>query len=70
MNEAKAILKEYGQEQLLRFYDELSDTEKKELLDQIKSTDFSVIEKSIKAMAEDNAPRINNDTPVKDITFV
>ena len=52
MNEAKAILKEYGQEQLLRFYDELNDTEKKELLDQIKSTDFSVIEKSIKAMAE------------------
>lgn len=36
-------LKTYGQEHVLKYYDSLSDTEKRSLLEQIDSTDFSVI---------------------------
>ena len=36
-------LKTYGQEHVLKYYDSLSDSEKSSLLEQIDSTDFSVI---------------------------
>ena len=36
-------LKTYGQEHVLKYYDSLSDSEKNSLLEQIDSTDFSVI---------------------------
>ena len=42
-SEAKAKPEKYGQEQLLRYYDELSDSEKQALLDQIDSADMSVV---------------------------
>lgn len=42
-SEAKAKLEKYGQEQLLRYYDELSDSEKQALLNQIDSADMSVV---------------------------
>lgn len=42
-SEAKAKLEKYGQEQLLCYYDELSDSEKQALLDQIDSADMSVV---------------------------
>ena len=42
-SEAKAKLEKYGQEQLLRYYDELSDSEKQALLDQIDSAAMSVV---------------------------
>ena len=38
------ILSQYGQEHILKYYDELSDDEKKELLGQIEITDFSVLD--------------------------
>ena len=41
--EAKSKLAKYGQLHVLDYYDELSDEEKKELLQQIDETDFSVI---------------------------
>lgn len=41
---AKNILSQYGQDHLLRYYDELTDTEKNELLSQISLIDFSVLE--------------------------
>nr|MDY5755779.1 UTP--glucose-1-phosphate uridylyltransferase [Eubacteriales bacterium] len=41
--EAFEKLSAYGQTHLLKFYDELSDTERKRLLAQIEETDFSVI---------------------------
>lgn len=37
-------LKEYGQEHILKYYDELSEDDKKALLEQVELTDFSVIE--------------------------
>lgn len=37
-------LKQYGQEQLLRFYAELSDTEKADLIAQIEALDFSLLQ--------------------------
>ena len=43
-NEALEKLKSIGQEHLLKFYDELSDSEKKKLLDKISNTDFSVLD--------------------------
>lgn len=42
--QAVAKLATYGQEQILRYYEELTDAEKAELLLQIEETDFSVIE--------------------------
>ena len=41
-NEASEKLKKYGQEHVLKYYDELGDGEKLELLAQIDATDFSV----------------------------
>ena len=41
--EAQALLKEHGQEQLLKYYDELSDKERAALLKQISSINFSDI---------------------------
>lgn len=44
INTAKNKLEKYGQTHLLKYYDELSDTEKNELLTQIEETDFSMLE--------------------------
>lgn len=41
-SEAKAKLAEYGQEHVLKYYDELNTSEQRELLAQIELTDFSV----------------------------
>lgn len=41
-NEALEKLREYGQEHALKYYDELSDSQKLELLAQIEATDFAV----------------------------
>lgn len=41
---SKDILKKYGQEHILDYYDELNENEKDELLSQIEMTDFSVLE--------------------------
>ena len=43
-DEAYAKLESIGQTQLLKYYDELSDSEKQALLTQIEETDFSVID--------------------------
>lgn len=42
--QAEKLLREHGQEHVLRFYDELSDGEKKNLLDQIASIDWRIFE--------------------------
>ncbi|WP_026521742.1 UTP--glucose-1-phosphate uridylyltransferase [Butyrivibrio sp. VCB2001] len=44
LEEAKKKLETFGQEHVLKYYDELSDTEKKDLLTQIDETDFAVLE--------------------------
>ena len=44
MEKIKEILEKNNQEQLLKFVDELSDNEKKELLQQISEIDFSLLE--------------------------
>lgn len=41
---AKNVLKKYGQEHILAYYEELGDKEKAELLSQIELIDFSVLE--------------------------
>ncbi len=42
--EAKKKLEQYGQLHVLKYYDELSDNEKAELMAQIEDTDFAVLE--------------------------
>lgn len=42
-NEAKKVLEEYGQEQLLKYYDELNDAQKASLLKQIEGIDFDLL---------------------------
>lgn len=42
-NEALEKLKEYGQEHVLKYFEELSKEEQAELLNQIEATDFSII---------------------------
>lgn len=42
--EAQKVLREHGQEQLLRFYDELGEEEKQSLLEQIAGIDWSLLE--------------------------
>ena len=54
-NEAKSRLAEYGQEHLLRFYNELAPDEQASLLRQIEEIDFSVVE-AVKN-ADSPAPR-------------
>ena len=44
LEQAKAKLAEYGQEHVLKYYEELSETEKKALLEQIEATDMSILE--------------------------
>lgn len=41
--EAKSKLEKYGQSHILRYYEELSETEKMQLLDQIDATDMEVL---------------------------
>ena len=43
LTEAKEKLAEYGQEHVLKYYDELSETEKESLLAQIEATDMSIL---------------------------
>lgn len=47
INEAKTLLEEKGQSQVLAFYDELNDDEKAALLAQIEETDFDTISSSL-----------------------
>lgn len=44
LEDAKKKLEQYGQMHVLKYYDELTDSEKKELLAQIEDTDFAVTE--------------------------
>jgi UDP-N-acetylglucosamine/UDP-N-acetylgalactosamine diphosphorylase len=44
LEEAKLKLSKYGQEQILRYFDELSDDEKAALLEQIDKTDMEVLQ--------------------------
>lgn len=43
LEKVRALLKEYGQEHLLKYYDELDEASKKALLTQISEIDFSVL---------------------------
>ena len=51
--EAREKLKKYGQEQVMRFFDELSQDERQELLQQISETDFSVLTETSTAEKKD-----------------
>lgn len=60
-------LKKYHQEQLFSYYDELQETEQKQLLSQIEETDFSVLSH----IKEQQEPKENTAqiTPIKALTL-
>ena len=57
LGEIKAILKKYGQEQLLNNYDKLDDIHKKKLLEQISAIDFELA----KSLYENTKKEIKNN---------
>ena len=61
--QTKEKLEKLGQEQLLRFYDELFEDEKQALLDEINNIDFDLIDVNYKA------EQSKNITPIKAITI-
>lgn len=65
-DEALMILKQYGQEHLLAYYDELEDYEKHRLLDQIEGIDFELITNLIQMAKEGKEKTINKEdiTPI------
>ena len=65
--EAKKLVKKYNQEHLLKFYDELDEEKKKELLDQILSIDFELMEKLYKDATK---PLDLKDVTVEPIDYV
>ncbi len=63
LEQAKAKLAKYNQEHLLKYYDELNAEQKQDLLDQVESTDFSVIgQKTFEA-------KVTEITPIKVLTL-
>ena len=44
LEQAKAKLEQYGQQHVLKYYEELSETGKRALLDQIDATDMSILD--------------------------
>ena len=57
LGEIKAILKKYGQEQLLNNYDKLDNIHKKKLLEQISAIDFELA----KSLYENTKKEIKNN---------
>lgn len=66
MSEVTNKLDKYGQQQLYRFYDELTDQEKKILDDQIMDMDFDLIEESLNHKEEKARGEI---TPIPALTI-
>lgn len=65
-SDAKNMLSKYGQEHILRYYDELTDEEKNDLLKQIEVTDFSVLDDL--SHKDDNTEQRGNFEPIDAVT--
>ena len=66
LQKAQEKLKEFGQEHVLKYYDELSDERKKSLVAQVLDTDLSVTKKVINGITEDKRGVIS---PIKAMTL-
>lgn len=66
LEKAKQKLDQYQQSHLLRYYDELNDAQKAALLEQIDTTDFSVLAKIHAPKTEDTQ---SNITPIEAMTL-
>ena len=58
------ILKKYNQEQLLNFYNELTNDEKQKLLSQINSIDFDMVNTLYEQSHLDKSISFNRITPI------
>ena len=63
--EAKAILKKYGQEHLLNHYDKLDEKHKRELLDQINNINFELINSLYKNTKKELKKQEDEITPIE-----
>ena len=64
LGEIKALLKKYGQEHLLNNYDNLDDKAKVELINQIKSIDFDLMNNLYKTTKENKTNNNDKITPI------
>ena len=62
--EAKAKLAPIGQEHVLQYYDELSDSQKESLLRQIDETDFSVLKRIDSGASDERGVFSKSSCPV------
>lgn len=69
LEEAKAILKKYGQEHLLNGYDKLDENKKKKLLDQIMNTDFKLINSLYENTTKDDEEK-NKDDKIEPMEYL
>lgn len=66
INQIREKLTRYNQNQLLKFYEELTDAEKEELITQIDELDFAIIENSLNGSLDEARGEI---TPIKAMTI-
>ena len=64
LGEIKALLKKYGQEHLLNNYDNLDDKAKVELINQIQSIDFDLMNNLYKTTKENKTNSNDKITPI------
>lgn len=69
LKKAQNILKKYGQEQLLHFYDELDNNQKDLLLDQILKTDFELLNKIYTKSFKSKIINYENISPIKYFSY-
>lgn len=70
LNETKELLSKYNQEQLLKYYDELNDNQRKSLLKQIEGLDFELlklIDGTEKSMKKGVITPLDDAVSIKDI---
>ncbi len=67
VNEVKAKLKKYGQEHLLNHYDKLDEKKQKELLNQIESIDFELVNNLYNSTKQ---PKQNNEDKITPIDYL
>ena len=61
LNKVNKLLKEYNQQHLLKFYDELNEDDKELLLDEILEIDFELIKDTYKKIGDVNNSNIKNE---------
>ena len=65
IQEIKSILKKYNQEHLIKHYETLDENHKKQLIQQIKNIDFSLIDNLYKNTKKEEKNNQDEITPIE-----